>query len=58
LKKFKTKDQIVKGARLQRLKMTKSGAKLKKIKSLMVNWVQMLKSKTKDQDENDTKLWG
>jgi len=34
LKKFKTKDQIIKGVRLQGLKLTKSGGKLKKIKSL------------------------
>ena len=36
MKEFKTKDQIVIGARLHRLKLTKSRAKLKKIKSLMV----------------------
>jgi hypothetical protein len=34
LKKFKTKAQIIKGVRLQGLKLTKSGGKLKKIKKL------------------------
>jgi hypothetical protein len=37
LKKFKTKNQIVKDLRFQGLKLTKSGVKLKKIKSLIVN---------------------
>jgi hypothetical protein len=37
MKKFKTKNQIVKYARLQGLKLTKLKAKLKKIESLMVN---------------------
>jgi len=34
LRKFKTKDQIIKDVRLQGLKLTKSGGKLKKIKFL------------------------
>ena len=38
MKKFKIKDQLVRKTRLQSLKLLKSGTKLKKIKSLMVNW--------------------
>jgi len=37
VKKFKVKDQIVKGARFQMLKLTKLRAKLKIIESFMVN---------------------
>jgi hypothetical protein len=37
MNKFKTKNQTIKDARFKRLKSTKSRAKLKKIKSLIVN---------------------
>jgi hypothetical protein len=52
LKKFKIKDQIIKSVRLQGLKLTKSRAKLKGIKSLIIsegskctNWKPMTKMK-------------
>jgi hypothetical protein len=47
LKKFKIEDQIIKAARLQGLKLTKSRVKLKKIESLMINYGSKC-SKNKD----------
>jgi hypothetical protein len=56
LKKFKTKDQIVKGARLHDWNWPNQGPNWRKLKVWWSIKVQMLKLKTKDQDENDTKL--
>jgi SMC interacting uncharacterized protein involved in chromosome segregation len=59
LKKFKTKNHIMKGIETSKAEIDRIGGQIKE------NWkfdgqlrVQMNKLKTKDQDENDVKLWG
>ena len=54
LNKFIAIDHFAKGIELQGLNWLKSGVKLKKIKSLMVN---LHKSKTKNQNEKGVEIW-